>query len=228
MKEERSNSFTASFNYDKATEHFIAGFTVEGFYTSLMDAFYQFPLGEDEFGERFEKRNGEGATVKGITLEARVNLDYVVEMEAGLTVQSSRFKEAVENIKGLPALREFLRTPNEYGYATLTYTPTKNWSASANAVYTGPMLLAHFGGEGTGQSEDEYFTSPEFTELGFRLGHTFEMEKTGTGLEIFAGIKNVFNAYQNDFDINKNRDSNYIYGPSLPRTFFLGVRIKSL
>lgn len=228
LKEERSQSFTASVNYDKATEHFIAGFTLGGFYTILKDAFFQFPLGEDEFGQRFEKRNGPGATVQGVTIEARANFDYVFQIEAGFTIQTSLFDEPVETIPNLPNKRNFLRTPNEYGFATFTYTPYKYWSASANIVYTGSMDIAHFGAEGTGQAEDEYFSSPSFTEVGMRLGHTFAFEKTQTGLELFCGVKNIFDAYQDDFDISKNRDSNYVYGPSLPRTYFVGLRIKSL
>ena len=228
LTEERSNSYTASVNYDKVAERFIAGFTVEGFYTYLRDAFFLFPLGEDAFGQRFEKRNGKGATVQGVTLEARANFDYVLEVEAGITLQSSLFDEPVENIEGLPARREFLRTPNQYGYATFTYTPTKNWSASTNLVYTGPMQLAHFGGEGTGQAEDAYVTSPTFAEVSLRVGHTFALEDVNTGMELFGGIKNLTDAYQSDFDTGKNRDSNYIYGPLLPRTFFVGLRIKSL
>ena len=228
LAEERSNSFTGSVNYDKVTEHLIAGFTVEGFYTYLKDAFYLFPLGTDDFGERFEKRNGAGATVKGITVEARANLDYVFEVEAGYTLQSSLFDEPVDNMEGLPARREFLRTPNQYGYATFTYTPTQSWSASTNIVYTGPMQLAHFGGEGTGQAEDAYVVSPTFTEVSLRVGHTFALEKVNTGLELFGGVKNLTDAYQSDFDTGKNRDSNYIYGPLLPRTFFVGLRVKSL
>lgn len=226
--EERSNSFTASVNYDKASEHLIAGFTLEGFYTHLDDAFYLFPLGEDEFGQRFEKRNGSGATVKGITLEGRANFDYLLELEAGYTIQSSLFDDAVENIEGLTAKREFLRTPNNYGYATLTYTPTKNLSASANMVYTGQMDIAHMAGEGTGQNIDEYYKTPPFTELSFRMGYTFNIEKISTGLEVYGGVKNVTNSYQDDFDIGKNRDSDYIYGPNAPRTAFVGLKIKSL
>ncbi len=226
--EEKSNSFTASVNYDKATEHFIAGFTVEGFYTHLNDAFYLFPLGEDDFGERFEKRNGSGASVKGVTVEARANFDYVVEIDAGFTFQSSKFDDAVENIEGLPATREFLRTPNNYGYATLTYTPTKNLSASANLVYTGKMNITHFAGEGTGQDVDEYFKTSPFTELSFRLGYTLNIPKVSTALEIYGGVKNVTNSYQDDFDTGKNRDSNYIFGPSAPRSVFVGLKINSL
>lgn len=226
--EERSNSYTASFNYDKATEHLIAGFTVEGFYTKLNDAFYLFPLGEDSFGELFEKRNGDGAVVKGITVETRANFDYVLQVDAGFTLQSSKFTEAVENIEGLPTKKEFLRTPNTYGFATLTYTPTKRFNASANLVYTGSMDIAHFGGENTGQAIDEYKDTPSFLETSLRLGYTFSSNKLNTGLEVFGGVKNITNAYQNDFDIEKNRDSNYVYGPSLPRTIFFGLRLKSL
>lgn len=228
LKEERSNSYTASVNYDKATEHYIAGFTLEGFYTQLNDAFYLFPLGQDEFGERFEKRNGSGAVVQGITIEGRANLDYIFEVEAGFTLQSSMFNDARETIEGLPAIREFLRAPDNYGYATLSYNPSKLWNISSNITYTGPMIIAHFGGEGTGQEIDEYFTSPEFYDIGVRVGHTFEFSETNTGLELFGGIKNILNSYQEKFDISKNRDSNFIYGPGLPRTLYVGLRLKSL
>jgi outer membrane receptor for ferrienterochelin and colicins len=228
LKEERSNSFTGSVNYDKATEHFIAGFTLEGFHTQLNDAFYQFPTGEDSFGQIFEKRNGDAAIVKGITLETRANFDYVVQIDAGFTVQSSKFTTPIVHIEGLAARSEFLRTPNHYGYATLTFSPTKTWNFSANGVYTGSMLLSHFAGDGTGQLVDAYFTTKSFTDVGLRASHTFSLNKLKTGLEVFTGLKNIFNAYQNNFDTGKNRDSNFVYGPSAPRTVFFGLRLKSI
>lgn len=228
LKEERSNSFTGSVNYDKATEHFIAGFTVEGFYTKLKDAFFQFPLGEDEFGQIFQKRNGDQAVVKGITIEARANFDYVVQLDAGFTFQKSQFKTPVENLAGLEAKREFLRTPDHYGYATVTYSPSKKLIFTANGVFTGSMLLAHVAGDGTGQNTDEYFKSPSFTDVGLRAGYTFELPKMKSGIEVFGGMKNMFNAYQKTFDTGKNRDSNFIYGPSMPRALFVGLRFKSI
>lgn len=228
LKEERSNSFTGSVNYDKATEHFIAGFTVEGFYTKLKDAFFQYPLGEDQHGQIFEKRNGDEAVVKGITIEARANFDYVVQLEGGFTFQRSQFKSPVEIIEGLETKREFLRTPNNYGYATITYNPTKNWNISANGVFTGGMLLAHIAGDGTGQDVDDFFQAKSFTDMGFRAGHIFEFPSIKSGIEIFGGMKNVFDDYQKNFDTGKNRDSNFVYGPSLPRTIFIGLRLKSI
>ncbi|MDX1760923.1 MAG: TonB-dependent receptor [Christiangramia sp.] len=225
LMEERSNSFTASVNYDRATEHFIWGYTIEGFYTNLDDAFFLAPLGEDEFGERFEKQNGKGATVKGFTLETRANFDYLFEVEAGFTIQSSNFDGPVENIAGLEAKREFLRTPNDYGYATLTFTPNKKFSASANLVYTGKMDIVHFAGEGTGQNIDEYDVTPSFTELSLRIGYDIDVKSINSTIGLFGGVKNITNAYQDDFDTGKNRDSNYIYGPGSPRSVFAGIKI---
>ncbi len=227
LKEERSNSFSASINYDKPTEHYIFGFTLEGFYTHLNDAFFLAPLGEDTFGERFEKQNGDGATVKGITFEVRANYDKKVQLEAGFNIQSSKFDTAVENIEGLPALRKFLRTPNEYGFATLSFMPNSRFNTTINYVYTGSMTIAHFAGAPE-QTIDAYVESKAFSELGFKSSYSFSLDKIDTSLELFGGVKNIFDAYQDDFDSGKNRDSNYVYGPGAPRTVFLGLRLKSL
>lgn len=223
LKKERSNTYTTSFNYDKGNEHFIAGFTLEGFYTHLNDAFYLDPDGVDQYGEVFIKRNGDGATVKGLTLEARANFDKVLQIEAGYTLQSSMYDTAVENIDGGIKKREFLRTPTNYGYATISYTPNKRFNTSVNLVYTGEMELAHLAGAPE-QTTDEYITSDTFFELGIKSSYTFDIKKLDTKLQVLGGVKNVFDAYQTDFDSGKNRDSNYVYGPGIPRTFFVGLK----
>lgn len=227
LHEERSNSISGSINFDKPTEKYIIGFTLEGFYTNLMDAFYLQPLEEDEFGDVYEKRNGPGAIVQGGTFEARANYMRKIQLEAGYTLQSSLYKEAVVVIEGLESKREFLRSPNQYGYATLTFTPNKHINASFSSVYTGTMLMAHLAGAPE-QSEDEFVNSPEFWELNVKLGYTFYLKKVDTALELYSGIKNITNAYQNDFDGGKNRDSNYVYGPGQPITYFFGLKIRSL
>ena len=227
LKEERSNSFSASINYDQPTENYIFGFTLEGFYTHLRDAFFLAPLGEDEFGERFEKQNGDGATVKGITLEVRANFKRKVQLEAGFNIQSSKFESPVENVDGLPPLRRFLRTPNEYGFATLSFMPNDRFNTTLNYVFTGPMTIAHFAGAPE-QLVDEYVKSPAFSEVGIKSSYTFNLDRINSGIEIFGGVKNIFDSFQDDFDTGKNRDSNYVYGPAMPRTFFVGLRVMSL
>ena len=226
LKEERSNSFSASVNYDHPTENYIFGFTLEGFYTSLNDAFFLAPLGEDAFGERFEKQNGETARVQGMTVEVRANYKKKIQLETGFNIQSSRYDSAVEVLEGLPSTREFLRTPNQYGFATLSYLPNEKFKSSINYVYTGPMKLLHLAGAPE-QSIDAFLTSKAFSELGLKTSYTFGLKNTAAKLEIFGGVKNVLDAYQTDFDSGKNRDSNYVYGPAMPRTAFLGLKISS-
>lgn len=227
LKEEKSQSLTTSINYDKASENFIAGFTLEGFYTNLTDAFYQHPLGEDEFGEVYEKRNGDEATVKGVTLEVRANYNKKVQLETGFTLQSSKFSEAVVYSENLPSKKEFLRTPEAYGYATMTFNFSKKFNTAINFLYTGKMDVLHLAGAPE-QLTDEFVRSKSFAELGFKSTYTFNIEKLKTGIQLYGGVKNMFDDYQSDFDSGKNRDSNYIYGPSMPRTYFLGLKLLSL
>jgi outer membrane receptor for ferrienterochelin and colicins len=226
LVEERSHSLSGSVNYDKATEKFIVGFTLEGFYTKLNDAFYLQPIGQDEYGDLFEKRNGSGASVQGGTVELRGNYNKVMQLEAGFTLQTSLYDDPVEHIEGEDPRKEFLRSPNQYGYVTYSLTPGSRFNASFSGVYTGPMELVHYAGAPE-QTVDEYVTTPSFFEFGLKAGYTFKFEVVDSGLEIFAGVKNLTNAFQDDFDTLRDRDSGYVYGPGAPRTFYLGLRLRS-
>lgn len=227
LKEERSNSVSGSINFDMPQPNYILGFTLEGFYTHLKDAFHLQPVGADELGEQFVKLNGPGATVKGATLELRANYNKQAQIEAGYTLQSSLHDAAVENIEGLEAKREFLRSPNEYGYMILMLFPTPRINASVNALYTGSMLQAKFSPDES-LAPNEYRTADPYTEISFKVGYTFPLKSIDSDIEIYGGVKNVTNVYQKDFDNYRNRNSDYMYGPAQPRTIYIGVKIKSL
>ena len=224
LKEERSKSWSASVNYDKATENFIAGFTLEGFYTHLNDAFILENIGNDDFGEIFEKQNGDGATVQGITIELRANYNKKVQLETGFTFQTARFDNAVNYIDGIAPTRDFLRTPNQYGFANLTMNATERLKINLNTVFTGSMKIAHFAGA-PNQTTDEFVNTKRFSEVNSKIAYTIPSKKYDLNFEIYGGLKNMFNRYQTDFDLGKNRDSNYVYGPALPRTIFFGLKI---
>ena len=222
--EERSKSWSASVNYDKATENFIAGFTFEGFYTHLNDAFMLKNVGTDAFGEIFEKQNGDGATVQGITLELRANYNRKVQFESGFTIQTALFDNAVTYIDGVAPVKDFLRTPNHYGFANITFNASERLNLNLNYVFTGEMKIAHFAGA-FNQTLDEFKTTPTFSEVNSKIAYTIPTKRFNMNFEVYAGLKNIFNQYQSDFDIGKNRDSNYVYGPALPRTIFFGLKI---
>ena len=63
-----------------------------------------------------------------------------------------------------------------------------------------------------------------FLDMGFKGSYTFSLSEL-VKMEVNAGIKNIFNAYQDDIDVGAGRDSAYIYGPAMPRTIFVGVKL---
>lgn len=221
LKEETSESYNVSINYDKPTEHWVAGFTLEGFYTRLNDAFILDPIGEDAFGEVFEKKNGQGATVQGVTLELRANYNKKIQLEGGWTLQSSKYDDAVQYIDEVEGTQSFIRTPNAYGFANLSIMPNSRFNANINYVYTGSMIIPHFAGA-PNQLVDEMVDTESFHDVSTKIGYTLPLGETD--MEVYGGVKNIFNSYQGQFDIGKNRDSNFVYGPSQARTLFLGIK----
>ncbi|TLX74037.1 TonB-dependent receptor [Labilibacter sediminis] len=221
LKEERSRSASASINYDYPSEHFIWGFTLEGFHTYLKDAFVNEEETDEQGNSVLIKRNGGNSTVQGGTFEIRGNYDRRVQLEAGFTIQTSRYDQAVEWSENNQGEKDYLRTPEEYGYYTLSFTPRSGFSAALSGIYTGSMLVPHYG-------RDELFKSPDFFENNIKLSYEFSWLEKGVGFELYGGVQNIFNQYQDDFDTGKNRDSGYIYGPSRPRTVFFGLKLTSL
>lgn len=223
LTNEFSQSFSLSLNSDYSVKNGLIGFSLEGFYTELQRAFFLAHLGQDANGNIFEKQNGSGARVSGFSLELRGVFKNIIEGNAGFTLQQSVFDNPIEYLLGLSPTRTFLRTPNAYGFYSITFTPVKKWMLSLNGVYTGGMLLAHLGGADQSTS-DRMVSTRDFLELSGKISRTISCK--GWQTELYAGIRNWSNAYQSDFDKGKNRDSNYIYGPGMPRTVYLGCKIQ--
>ena len=90
-----------------------------------------------------------------------------------------------------------------------------------SGIFTGPMLVQHYAGY---VEEDCEKTTPAFFDMGVKL--TYDIPLTvGTAVQLNGGVQNIFNSYQNDFDQGAMRDAGYIYGPSMPRTYFLGMKL---
>ncbi len=228
LTEEKSQSWTASLNWDKPTEKHIYGLTVEGFFTQLKDAFVLEEIDNDEEGNSImEKRNGGNSHVVGTTIELRANYNRKVQAEAGITLQQSLYDEPVQWSEELPGEKKYLRTPNDYGYLTLTWTPNEKFKTTLSGVYTGSMLVPHYGlaGDPGTIEQDELFETPSFFEANIKISYIATSNRIDTSFEFFGGVGNIFNQYQNDFDSGKYRDSGYIYGPAKPRNFFIGIKI---
>ncbi len=228
LKEERSQSLSASWNYDHATENFIWGFTLEGFATRLKNAFILEELSFDDQGRTImEKRNGKVSNVQGGTFEIRWNYRQKIQIESGVTLQKSTYGEPVKWSEQLSGEKDYLRTPDSYGYFTFQFMPTGPFEASLTGVYTGTMKIPHFGlpGDPGTPENDLLFQSPSSWDIGSKFSYRIEIPRIDSSVDLFLGVSNLLDDYQNDFDKGKNRDSNYVYGPAKPRTLFFGLRI---
>lgn len=224
LKEEKSKSISASADFYHRFGPVQLNLLVEGFYTDLSDVFFLQEKGHDDQGNLImERRNKDGARVMGVNLEGKMAYAWL-QLQAGATIQRSRYKEAVtwsETNPDLPAQKKMFRTPDVYGYFTSTFTPVKRLAISFTGTYTGTMLVQHLAGY---IPEDREEKTPDFFDLNMKVAYDFPLYKSVT-LQVNAGVQNIFEAYQSDFDQGKDRDSKYIYGPGMPRSYFVGCKI---
>ena len=223
---EYSHSFHTSLGYEKATSDWVYGFDLEGFGTRLNDAFVLENIGSDPWGEQLLKRNGNGATVAGISAEGRAQWGRRFQWETSWTWQFNRWDVPVQVLSEAPATRLFMRTPNFYGYSQGTWWSKRGWTLNLNFLLTGPMWVPRFGGS-EANPNDLIFRSPTMVEWNGQWTKKCNFKGLHPDFEFFAGFKNLLNQYQRDFDRGPGRDSNFIYGPSTPRTWFLGFRIQA-
>ncbi|MCD8080643.1 MAG: TonB-dependent receptor [Bacteroides sp.] len=222
LKEERSHSLSVSADMYRRVGAWQFNLLVEGFYTRLKDVFVLEDTDTYRDGVLIrERRNGSGARVMGLTLEGKAAWLTQVQIQAGATLQRSRYDEAETWSQAAPAEKKIMRTPDLYGYFTATYTPAKPLSVALSGTYTGKMLVPHFAGY---IDQDVAVNTSDFWDIGMKVAYDFKVYRS-TVLQLNAGIQNIFNAYQKDFDKGADRDSGYIYGPAMPRSYYAGFKI---
>ena len=221
LKPEKSHSANASIDFNTKWSSSAIDFLVEGFYTVLNDVFILEENGHDATGNLLLTRtNGSGATVAGVNFELKYIPTKKLEIQAGFTYQQSRYKQPEVWSETIEAQRRMFRTPDTYGFLTVYYSPLKDFDISLSGTYTGSMLVQHFAGY---IAEDAETTTKPFFDTNLKLSYSFKL-KDDLSLEVSAGMKNIFNSYQRDFDQGELRDAGYIYGPSLPRSVFFGLK----
>ena len=235
LKPEKSNSFSGSVDLSGQIGHFQTNLLIEGFYTSLRDVFYLQNVGSDAQGNTLqERRNGSGAKVYGVNIDGKIAHGRDASLQVGFTVQRSRYdemtywseNETVAGTKNMP------RTPNCYGYFTFTAAPFRNFDCSLSGIYTGRMHVPHFAPTDdipmdfpySYIKQDELVHTPDFFDFNAKLNYTFVLNEH-LKLQVNGGVQNIFNAFQKDLDKGTYRDSGYFYGPTQPRTYFIGIKL---
>jgi outer membrane receptor for ferrienterochelin and colicins len=226
LQPEKSESITSSLEYNCQKSNYIYGFGISTFYTNIDNNFILEQEKSADVNTTLLRTNGKGAVVKGITLDGRFNFNSVFEGDLGFTAQQSYYKYPVKWSQQISGTRKFLRTPSVYGYFNTSWMPTKKFSIGFSGVFTGPMWVPHYAGA-PGVNSDTTIKSRQFIEINLKTEYTLPFEIKKFQLSISGGVLNLFNDFQNDFDIGPSRDSNYIYGPSRPLSYFLNLKVSS-
>lgn len=244
LTQETSHAVTSSFNIIHLMDKVQSELLIEGFYTKLIDPFAnELSQLDDEGTYLYTRINSESdAHVAGANFELNSAFPNDIHFQIGYTIQESKY-DAIQEWGETEALnsKEFMRTPNQYGYATIDWHPRKELEFAINSTYTGSMYVPHFG-LNPDPNDDDYEAqmaaiqngdviegerlekSETFLHLGFRVAYTFKLSDA-TKLQVSCGVKNIFNQSQKEHDSGVYRDAGYIYGPCEPRTFTFGVKL---
>lgn len=221
LKQETSNSYTASLDFSSFSGSWQYQFLAEGFYTQLINPFANEYGTPDENGVVVYTRVNaeEGAKVMGVNLEMNASPSNYFQVQSGFTFQKSQYEEPQEFGE-----TRFFRTPDTYGYISMNYSPAPYFDMAITGNYSGPMLVPYFGPRLENPEEGQLNKSESFFEAGIKLSYDLKITEHST-IQLNGGVKNIFNSYQDDFDSGINRDPAYIYGPLSPRTIYFGLKI---
>ena len=221
LKQETSKSFTFSIDFSHHFGRWETQFLAEGFYTLLKNPFANEYGTPDENGVVIYIRINApgGANVQGVNLEFNAAPSARLQFQSGFTLQKTAYEDPQEFNE-----TRFFRSPNNYGFVSLSYSPSLRFSIAATGNYTGSMLVPYFGPGLENPEMGELRTSPTFFDAGLKCSYEIKLTDDFK-MELNSGIKNIFNAFQNDLDVGVNRDPSYIYGPTSPRTIYFGVKV---
>ncbi len=223
LKKETSHSYMSSLDYNTKIGNTRIGLLIEGFYTQLNDAFVKESSEPDENNvvTRLRTNAEDGAKVYGINTELNILPTRDISIVAGFTTQKSEYENPQEF-----DTKKFLRTPNNYGFITVDWGFAGSWSINASGNYTGKMYVPYHGNTINDPIAGELRKTDSFFDLGTKIEYTTQLN--GASVQFWGGIKNIFNSYQDDFDMGKDRDPGYIYGPGNPRIISFGIKIGNL
>lgn len=160
------------------------------------------------------RKNSSGAHVEGGDLEVRISYKNF-DIGGSVTVQTSRY----EDVSGDFYRRDFMKVPGVYANADASYS-YENFTWTVDVIYTGNMLMPHYAGY---IPMDVLERTPTFREYGARMAWKFVRDRDAYW-EAYLGVRNIDNEYQQDLDRGVFRDAGYVYGPTRPLTYYVGMK----
>lgn len=213
LKEESSVSFTLGAEYQSFINDDMAlllGATI--FRTDLYDAFTIVKTGSEGNLELWERINTDGAFVQGVEFDLGFRPSNFIEFRSGWTFKMNEYNSEQEIFDGQFS-KNFVRTPDVFGYFRTGADASKSLSIFGALKYTGKMTVP--------DEAKEIIVETEQTFWEIDLGIDWQPALLqNIGGKLSFGVKNLTNAYQEDLQTGVDRDPAYLYGPQLPRRIY--------
>lgn len=191
---------------------------VTGFYTKIDDAFSEKYIGKDGNIALWNRINSSGSEAMGVEFDLGIKPADGIELRGGLTIKNGEYEDKLEDFD----TKDFLRTPDVFGYIRATLEITHDLEFFAAGKYTGEAKVPHeIAVEGQEDPLLKLETSDTFFEIDLGLSYEMNFMKSLTP-KLSFGVKNITNEYQDDLDEGPDRDPAYVFGPITPRTYYIG------
>lgn len=192
---------------------------VTGFYTEIKDAFGEKYIKKENDVALWHRINSSGSKAMGVELDLGIKPTEGIELRGGFTVKKGEYDEKHADFD----TKDFLRTPDVFGYLRATVELTHDIEFFVAGKYTGEAKVPHeIPVDGQEDPMLKLETSDTFFEVDLGMSFNMKFMKSLTP-KLSIGVKNISNAYQDDLDKGADRDPAYVFGPITPRTYYCGL-----
>lgn len=231
LKPEKSLSATIDYDGRMATENFGLTYNLGLHYTHFFNKIYPKRNDRERTLIYYNVDGDEYAKSLGATLDIALNFYFPLKLTAGITynkaqlVEHEREQASNEKIKGSQRkAHDFEFSPRWMGVYSASYLFPKNFITELTGEWKGPMLLP------IQENDPRPKYSPWFMKVNLQL-----IKKLKEGLEIYGGVKNLFNYVPGPYLVDTQDpfgdiesplefDTEYNYTPQQGRTGYLGLR----
>jgi outer membrane receptor for ferrienterochelin and colicins len=220
---ERADSFALGFDWRPTFGD--GAFTLDGqaYLTKLRDTFFLGEIEETADGTLFRTRsNVGGSRVAGGEMTAGYRFSQVLNASVGVAFIDARYNDpqvVFDDGATAIATNRYLKSPRLTGVSQLVWRAARSFDVLLAARYTGKMDVLN-NREGAIRRSDDFLVLDLTGTRHIRAGDE------GQEVDVTFGIKNLTDARQRDLESGATRDSDYVYGPRLPRTLFVRINAR--
>ena len=219
LEEEKSISYQFGAEYTPTIGNGVGLLETNLFWTEITDSFFNDVTDDPSTTNQLEftRINRGGASVYGAEFNLGYQIAEQISVELGYVEQRARYDSQDNDF----FTRDYFRTPQRYGAATLTWKNPEFADLFVGVKYTGPMQVPHFEGF---IPENRLEESESFVTLDMSLQREFRIGQDSFIWTI--GGRNLTNELQEDYDNGPLRDADYVYGPRFPRSIYTTLGYK--